>query len=191
MYRWNTRNDPYDGTWEPDDTGSDGLTAAKALVSMGAADSYRHAFDVQSVLSALQLGPVLIGTVWRQDMFHPAEDGVVTATGAVVGGHEYLAVGYDPDVNEVVFANSWGLGWGMDGYFSMAVPTLAALLAEDGDATIPHALVAAPPAPPGPADPGRSVLLDADVAAHVALLAARKGITPDQWVNRRLRKYFG
>jgi hypothetical protein len=191
IYRWNTRNDPYDGTFEPDDTGSDGLTAAKALVSMGAADSYQHAFDVQSVLAALQLGPVLIGTVWREDMFHPAASGLVQATGQVVGGHEYLAVGYDRDFDEVTFCNSWGPGWGASGYFSMTVATLAELLAADGDATVPHAVVAAPvPPAPDPGAAGFPVDLDPDVAPHVARLAAHRGITPSAWVSDRLRHYF-
>jgi hypothetical protein len=196
IYRWNTRNDPYDGTWEPDDTGSDGLTAAKALVSMGAADSYAHAFDVQSVLAALQVGPVLVGTNWYSGMFEPVNDGVINGvveiSGEVAGGHEYLLVGYDVDTTLVTLANSWGPGWANDGYAYMTVETLTRLLAEDGDCTVPHALVAAPPAPapdPGPGA-GFPVALDPDVAVHVAHVAAQRKVEPSAWVNNRLRKYF-
>lgn len=43
MYRLVTRIDPYPGQWEPDDTGSDGLSLAKALVMLGLSDKYKHA----------------------------------------------------------------------------------------------------------------------------------------------------
>lgn len=47
-----------------------------------------------------------------------------------------------------------------------------------------------PPTPaPGPAA-GFPVDLDPDVATHVAHVAALRRITPDAWVNDRLRKYF-
>ena len=30
-----------------------------------------------------------------------------------------LAVGYDDDAQRFIVRNSWGTGWGMDGYFTM------------------------------------------------------------------------
>lgn len=160
LYSEATDVDPYDGSWPPTDTGSDGLSVTKVLLAIGAVDSYQHAFDTASVLAALQLGPVLIGTEWREDMFTPDGDGLVRPTGQVVGGHEYLAVGYEPagsgpvpHSDVVVFANSWGPSFGDAGYFRMTVDTLTVLLAADGDATIPHAVVAAPAPTPSPAPP--------------------------------------
>lgn len=35
------------------------------------------------------------------------------------GGHAVLAVGYDMDKCIVIVRNSWGSGWGQDGYFTM------------------------------------------------------------------------
>jgi C1A family cysteine protease len=37
----------------------------------------------------------------------------------VVGGHAVLAVGYDDASQWVIVRNSWGPGWGMDGYFTL------------------------------------------------------------------------
>jgi len=37
----------------------------------------------------------------------------------VVGGHAVLAVGYDDKLKRFIVRNSWGQGWGMQGYFTM------------------------------------------------------------------------
>lgn len=37
----------------------------------------------------------------------------------VVGGHAVLAVGYDDATGRFLVRNSWGAGWGKDGYFTM------------------------------------------------------------------------
>ncbi|MDB5331609.1 MAG: peptidase [Phycisphaerales bacterium] len=39
-----------------------------------------------------------------------------TATEKVLGGHAILAVGYDDDRHVFRFRNSWGIGWGNQGY---------------------------------------------------------------------------
>ncbi len=36
-----------------------------------------------------------------------------------VGGHAVLAVGYDDSGQRFIVRNSWGTGWGMNGYFTM------------------------------------------------------------------------
>jgi C1A family cysteine protease len=43
---------------------------------------------------------------------------------ALLGGHAVLAVGYDEDKQWFIVRNSWGDGWGMDGYFTMPYPYL-------------------------------------------------------------------
>lgn len=37
----------------------------------------------------------------------------------VLGGHAVMAVGYDDDQQRFIVRNSWGTGWGMQGYFTM------------------------------------------------------------------------
>jgi C1A family cysteine protease len=37
----------------------------------------------------------------------------------VVGGHAVMAVGYDDSQNWFIVRNSWGPGWGMNGYFTL------------------------------------------------------------------------
>ena len=38
---------------------------------------------------------------------------------SVLGGHAVLAVGYDDGHQRFIVRNSWGTGWGMQGYFTM------------------------------------------------------------------------
>jgi C1A family cysteine protease len=38
---------------------------------------------------------------------------------ALLGGHAVLAIGYDDSAYRFIVRNSWGSGWGLDGYFTM------------------------------------------------------------------------
>jgi C1A family cysteine protease len=40
-------------------------------------------------------------------------------TEASIGGHAVIAVGYDDSQNWFIVRNSWGVGWGMKGYFTL------------------------------------------------------------------------
>ena len=51
-----------------------------------------------------------------------AQSGVVPMPGPtekVLGGHCVVAVGYDDSKQAFIMRNSWGTGWGMNGYFTM------------------------------------------------------------------------
>ena len=51
-----------------------------------------------------------------------AKTGVVPLPGpgdAAIGGHAVLAVGYDDKEERFIVRNSWGPGWGMNGYFTL------------------------------------------------------------------------
>ncbi|MDO9711335.1 C1 family peptidase [Paracraurococcus lichenis] len=68
--------------------------------------------------------PFVFGfTVYESFESHEvAKTGVVPmpSTGEkVLGGHAVLAVGYDDASSRFLVRNSWGPGWGMDGYFTM------------------------------------------------------------------------
>lgn len=66
--------------------------------------------------------PVIFGfSVYTSfDSKRVAKTGVVPMPKArekLLGGHAVLAVGYDDAINAVICRNSWGPGWGVEGYF--------------------------------------------------------------------------
>jgi C1A family cysteine protease len=51
-----------------------------------------------------------------------AKTGVVpmpTPDESVLGGHAVVAVGYDDSTQRFLVRNSWGSGWGQEGYFTI------------------------------------------------------------------------
>lgn len=46
-------------------------------------------------------------------------------TERVVGGHAVVGVGYDDAQRRFIVRNSWGTGWGLQGYFTMPYDYLA------------------------------------------------------------------
>jgi hypothetical protein len=142
IYSKATHLDRIHGAYPPDDTGSSGLAAAKALRALGLTTGpYRHCFGLHHTLSALQTGPVLVGLAWLTGCDKPNPDGHVTYTGKIRGGHEILADAIDTTSGLIWFQNSWGPSWAKHGRFSMTWSDFAKALA-DQPADCPH-----PPTP--------------------------------------------
>ena len=160
VYELATQLDNIPGTYPPDDTGSSGLGAAKALKKLGLAASYRHAFSLDALKSALQSGPVMVGTVWLNSMFEPMGAGNVLVDRAsdVAGGHEYVLSAYDATADQFRIDNSWGEGWGIRGSAWITAADMQWLLSQQGDVTVlVWATVPTPPPTPTPATDPRLV----------------------------------
>lgn len=135
LYSAATQLDNAPGQYPPTDTGSNGLSVAKAAYNRRLISKYTHAFGLEHALGALQLGPFLFGTNWYQDMFTPDKQGFVHPGGEVVGGHEIVCV--RDTGKHLQFLNSWGASWGLNGRFNLSYEDFAQLLSEDGDVTVP------------------------------------------------------
>lgn len=138
IYSAATQIDGAPGAYPPEDTGTDGNSAAKVLRNEGKIAGWSHAFGLDHVLAALQLAPVMIGISWHQSMFTPDAQGFVHPDGNVVGGHETL-IHEDDGKGAVRVRNSWwenGKPWGLHGDYLLTYADLAALLADSGDATV-------------------------------------------------------
>lgn len=170
LYSLATTLDEFTGAYPPDDTGSSGLGAAKALKSLGLATAYHHAFSISALQSALQTGPVMIGIKWLESMFDTDQDGfvIVDRSSAVAGGHEFVVDGYDKPNAVYRMTNSWGTGWGSSGAAWFHEADLKWLLSDGGDVTQP-VFAAAP-------TPGPAVVGDADLWAYAKAWAAGKGL---------------
>jgi C1A family cysteine protease len=60
---------------------------------------------------------VVFGTPVYNGIFDVGSDGMIPLpSGASVGGHAMLFVGYDDTKNALLTLNSWGTGWGMNGF---------------------------------------------------------------------------
>jgi hypothetical protein len=142
VYHDETVLDSFAGTYPPDDTGSDGLSAAKVLKARGWISGYTHVLNGSHGLAeALQDGPVIVGITWWSSFYTPNSSGVVEIAddATVAGGHELVVDQFDAtDGGYFGLTNSWGTSWGINGRFHMSVDTMDQLLssAEGGDATV-------------------------------------------------------
>jgi hypothetical protein len=96
-YHENTVEDGFAGTYLPDDTGSDGLTASKVAREAGISTGYQPALDLDSSLAALMTAPGITGIPWYQSMFDVDSSGLVTVDvrSGLAGGHELCVRGRD------------------------------------------------------------------------------------------------
>jgi len=79
---------------------------------------YRVDTVEQAKVALTQDGPFIMGVPCFYDFFFPV-DGFVKdpADGEVnYGGHALCVVGYDDNTQRIKFKNSWGTGWGQNGY---------------------------------------------------------------------------
>jgi hypothetical protein len=142
FYKEETRLDDTDipGHYEPDDTGSSGLWSAKVAKTRGYITAYRHAFHFSTVLQALMTQPVSFGTSWYDSMYEPDHHGFlkVDFSSRLDGGHQVCLGGVDVERESVLVRNSWGTGWGQDGYAWLRWDDLQDLLHDSGDITVPE-----------------------------------------------------
>jgi len=140
VYAYASQNDPWDGGMkvvgtchiEGEDTGSSGLSAAKASVKYGYAVDYLWEFGgADGVIQQVMTGrPISVGTWWYWDMFRPDSKGFVRPTGGMAGGHQWVVRGYDVS-DDAAIGRCW---WGDFRDFKIKRTDLDNLLRDGGDA---------------------------------------------------------
>ena len=155
VYELATQLDNITGTYPPDDTGSSGIGAAKALKKLGLATKYTHAFSLDALKSALQNGAAMAGTIWPESAFDVDTDGYlkVDRKSPIAGGHEYVLSAYDVTRKAFRMDNSWGASWGLNGSAWIHEADMQWLLSQQGDVTVPAWATAPVPTPPSPPTP--------------------------------------
>lgn len=122
--------------------GASVLAGAKTMRNLGTVRYYGWGFGIQDVLQTLmRKGPVILGINWYESMYRTNRQGLVSVHGDLVGGHCIMANGYIPQHptfgEVVVWTNSWGSDYGVNGRGFIRVEDLTRLLREDGEACIP------------------------------------------------------
>jgi len=181
LYSAATVLDDYDGGYPPTDTGSDGLSVAKAALAAGLISGYQHATSLDAALAALEARPVIAGINWYDSFDSPLPSGFMTITnGAQVrGGHEVCLDELDVENRRVWLTNSWGGTWGLLGRACLSWDDFGRLLGEQGDVTAFVPL--SQPAPQPTPDPGNGDLagcLGTALAALQRAINIVKGKTP-------------
>jgi hypothetical protein len=140
FYHVATENDPFPYTWPPVDQGSSGLASCIAAQKLGFGGEYRHVFGGadEVVQLIMEWNTVSVGTWWTEDMMTPNSKRVIEPTGKRVGGHQYLAHGYDKP-NDMVIIRCW---WGSFRDVFIKRSQLNDLILDEGDAHIQKRKVA-------------------------------------------------
>jgi hypothetical protein len=127
------------GRYPPEDTGSTGLWSMKQLRADGLISGYRWAFSLATVKRLLQVSPISLGLPWFNSMFEVDRDGflIVQPFTGLAGGHQIEATGVDFERQAVLLANSWGDGWGQNGFAYLRFTHLDQLLKLHGDVSVP------------------------------------------------------
>lgn len=137
LYHEATLNDPFPGSYPPDDTGSSALGVCKALKAASKIAGYRWATTLHGFATLLQSGGVIMGLPWYEAFFNPDPagfiDGVGWASSPIAGGHELYVSSLlnwnpiNPGASAIEFWNSWGPNWGLSGRGRMRLATYASL----------------------------------------------------------------
>lgn len=133
------KRDPWDGDCtRPMYDGTSVRGAAKALQDEGVINAYHWAWSPQEIIEAcLYVGPVVMGTLWTNDMFYPNKRGSVTATGGGNYGHAWVLNGVNTTHKFIRGKNSWGQEWGRNGHFYMSFNEFYKLFDEYVEACVP------------------------------------------------------
>lgn len=124
--------------WPGEDyDGTSVRAGAKVLQGMGFISSYLWAFDLATMIDAVLVkGPVVVGTNWYNQMFHPNAEGHIKIDGGIAGGHAYLINGVNTKTKLFRIKNSWGQGWGIKGRAWISFADMERLIHEDGEVLI-------------------------------------------------------
>lgn len=125
----------FDPWWPQPHDGSTTDAPFRGLREAGEIVAWKWLFGEAEVREYLTwYGPVVVGTLWLDEMFYPGANSWLTLTGEVAGGHAYRIVQYSRTRDAYRIVNSWGYGWGAAGRAWLKSADLDWLLRQDGEA---------------------------------------------------------
>jgi hypothetical protein len=130
IYKEAQKVDEFPGE-EPEYFGTTVEAGYSVLHSRGlVSDEIEWATSIGQICQYINLyGPVVIGTNWYDSMMNMDNLGYVKPSGLLAaGGHCYLCYGFDAIAQDLLFINSWGPEWGIEGRFKMKFKDFQKLL---------------------------------------------------------------
>lgn len=124
--------------WEGEDyDGTSVRAGAKALQKRGWVAEYRWAKNWSDIEYALMnLGPLVVGTLWTLGMCEPDGNGRIRTEGPEVGGHAYVLNGLNLKSGLLRIKNSWGPEYGRGGHAYIGITEWRDLWADGGEACL-------------------------------------------------------
>jgi hypothetical protein len=147
VYSLATQIDPFAGVYPNSDTGSDGLSVAKAAVQLDYSSGYQHIMSLDEAYAQIVEGPFIFGGIWMSSMDEPDSEGVVRFSGYARGGHEWLFREYDATTGLWLADNSWTEDWGLGGSFKVPDEDMQKQFEQQADATVIIPLTEPAPTP--------------------------------------------
>lgn len=134
--------DPWDGGSYPGASpfyeGSSVLAAVKVAQKLGYFESYHWSFTFRDALLGIGYGGGgIMGAYWTEDMYSPDKDGFIKPTGRRVGGHAFYVNKVSLKGGYVGAANSWGRGYGKDGFMKIRFDDFEKMLMDNGEMVFP------------------------------------------------------
>jgi hypothetical protein len=134
VYHEATTDDGLGPPYPPNDRGSSGLGASKAMLSAKLITQYTWATTLEGWMVLMQTRGTIIGTPWYQAFFEPDSNGFIDSDpsweqSGIAGGHEIYICSLeawnpiDPSKSVVAFPNSWDTSWGDQGYGRLHLST--------------------------------------------------------------------
>lgn len=93
--------------------------SAAAMAIWGMIGSYWRVESLTDLKKALTVQPVAIGIACFQEIMSVGSNGIIPMPknpNNVIGGHAICCVGFDDNKKLLKIKNSWGTGWGQNGY---------------------------------------------------------------------------
>lgn len=110
---------------------------AKALQKRGWIAEYRWAKQWDDIEYALlNVGPLVVGTVWTLGMSEPDGNGRIRVVGPEAGGHAYVLNGINLKSGLLRLKNSWGPEYGRGGHAYVSIEEWTGLFDLDGEACL-------------------------------------------------------
>lgn len=111
---------PTESFWPySDKTSGQPLSGSEEAAAWAKIGSYWRLSTLEDILTALSKQPVPIGVEVFSEFEAVGSNGIVSLPGSgsrSLGGHAICLVGYDDTKKLLKFKNSWGTGWGENGY---------------------------------------------------------------------------